>query len=182
MLTPSAYIFGSRLRRSFTRARSRIEILIMHDKDSESTNLMRVRRSESETDFPSSLAAEVMRYAQIVAAGETTIEQLHEQARMISHIDELLRGVHLSCMKHHAETLHRDIRDIESQNSQKSAELEISEFQQHIRRDASVRALESILVDIESSNQLAEKRAVELALRLTELESTRTVPSSIHSS
>lgn len=157
-----------------------------HDIDSQSTNLMRVHPAESEhsldvkTDLPSSLAAEVTRYAQIMAARETTIEQLHEQALMISHIDESLRRVHLSCMKDHAEKLHRDI---ESQNCQKSAELEIREFQElqeRIRRDACVRALELMLVDIESSTQSAEKRAVELRASLDVWETNR--PTSTDSS
>lgn len=150
-----------------------------HDIDSQSTNLMRVHPAESEhsldvkTDFPSSLAAEVMRYAQIMAARETTIEQLHEQALMISHIDESLRRVHLSCTKDHAEKLHRDIQN---QNSRKSAEVEIHEFQElqkRIRRDACVRALELMLVDIESSTQSAEKRAVELRASLDVWETNR---------
>jgi hypothetical protein len=150
-----------------------------HDIDSKTTNLMRVHPVESEhsldvkTDVPSSLAAEVTRYAQIMAAGETAIEQLHERALLNSHIDESLRRVHLSCMRDHAEKLHRDIQ---SQNSQKSAELEIREFQElqeRIRRDACVRALELMLVDIESSTQSAEKRAVDLRASLDVWEANR---------
>ena len=150
-----------------------------HDINSQSTNLMRVHPAESEhslnvkTEPYRIVYAKVTRYAQIMAARETTIEQLHENALMISHIDESLRRVHLSCMKDHAEKLHRDI---ESQNSQKSAELEIREFQElqeRIRRDACVRALELMLADIESSTEMAEKRAVDLRTSLDVWEANR---------